>query len=123
MPTIILTSNQKAQLVGWLNREHDYSLSIKSMAERCILPGATGTLELIRENYEWIIRVRETIKQSRNTDTELSEQDLETLMEVARANTYSDRAELWKSVITSINEVGSIESELELFRDDRPDST
>jgi len=103
MPRITLTNDQKAQLVGWLNREHDFAMSIRAMAERVIVPGATGSLELIRNDYEWVYRVRETIKQSREGNPELSEQDLDTLVDVARANTYADRVDFWRGIIAAID--------------------
>lgn len=105
MPRIHLTNDQKAQLVGFLNREHDFSIALKCMAERCIVPTATGTYELLRNDYEWLVRVRETVKFSKD-DPDLSEQDIETLVDVARANSYSDRKAFWGSIIDSIGPLG-----------------
>ncbi len=98
-----LTNDQKAQLVGWLHREKDHSLSIVAMAERVIIPRATGTLELIRSDYEWINRVKDAIRESDNDDVDLSDQDIETLLVIARCNTYADRRIFWRSIVTAIN--------------------
>lgn len=104
---IPLTSDQKAQLVGFLNYEHDYGIAIRSMARQAIIPGAVGTLELISRDYEWIVRVRETVKSARERDPDLSADDLDTLEEVARANIYRDREEFWNSIVNSIGRARS----------------
>lgn len=98
MPIVNLTNDQKAQLVGWLNRENDFLLSMKSMGERCIIPRATGTLELVSNDYEWIQRVRRSIKES-TEGVDVSEQDIETLVEIARSNKYSDRETFWRGIV------------------------
>ncbi len=99
---IPLTSDQKAQLVGFLNYEHDHGIAIRSIARQAIIPGATGTLELISRDYEWLVRVRETVKSARERDPDLSTDDLDTLEDVARANIYRDREDFWNSIIDSI---------------------
>ncbi|MEK0326655.1 MAG: hypothetical protein QQN63_13235 [Nitrosopumilus sp.] len=101
---ITLTNDQKAQLVGWLHREKDHSLSIVAMSERVIIPRATGTLELIRNDYEWILRVKDAIRESGNESVDLSNDDIETLILVARSNNYADRREFWKGIISAIGE-------------------
>ena len=102
MPTINFSDDQKSQLVGWLNREKDHMLSVKSMADKIILPGVTGTLELIKQDLEFVIRVRTAIRTvERDDPVELSIQDCETLVDVGRANNYSNRDEFWKSIIAS----------------------
>ena len=99
---IPLTSDQKAQLVGFLNYEHDHGIALRSIARQAIIPGATGTLELICRDYEWIVRVREIVKMSRGNDPDLSCDDLDTLEEVARANYYRDREKFWSSIVDSV---------------------
>lgn len=104
MPNVNFTNDQKAQLVGWLNRENDYMMSIKAMAERVVVPGATGTIELIRNDFDWVRRVRDAIRGERDKEVvDLSAADLETLVDVARANHYANRVEFWQSVIDSVN--------------------
>lgn len=102
MPKLPLSNDQKAQIVGFLNREHDHGIAIRSIARDAIIPGAMGTLELISSDYEWILRVRETIRKSREDDPELSHSDIETLEIIARANPYKDREVLWTGVIDAI---------------------
>jgi len=102
MPKIPLTSEQKAQLVGFLNREHDHGIALRSLARQVIIPGATGSLELISNDYEWIVRVRETIKKSREDQPDLSLSDVETLEVIARSNVYRDREDFWNSIVDTI---------------------
>lgn len=110
MPTINFTDDQKSQLVGWLNREKDHLLSVKSMAEKVIVPAVTGTLELIKNDLEFVVRVRTAIRTVERTDpVEMSFQDCEILVDVARANTYANREEFWTGIIVAV-EQGSISS-------------
>jgi uncharacterized protein YigA (DUF484 family) len=106
MPYINLTNEQKAQLVGWLNREKDFLLSVKAMAERVMIPASTGTLELIKRDLEFAIRLRGSIRGLEDA-IEMSDQDVETLLDVARANTYDNRAVFWKSIIDTLQQQGS----------------
>jgi len=99
---IPLASDQKAQLVGWVNREKDFMMSIRAMAERIIMPRATGTLELIKNDYEWLERVKESVKESGDGPVDLGESDVETLVEIARANNYADRREFWRSIVETV---------------------
>jgi hypothetical protein len=110
MPNVNLTSDQKAQLVGWLNREKDHLLSVKSMAEKIQVPKVTGTLELIRNDLEFVVRVRAAIRETDdNTPVEISTADSETLVDVARDNTYANREEFWKGVIDAVERSSSKE--------------
>lgn len=102
MPKIPLTSKQKAQLVGFLNWEHDRSIAIRALAREAHIPRATGTLELVFRDYEWIVRVRGIVKNAREYDPDLSTDDLDTLEDIARANEFRDREEFWNSIIESI---------------------
>ena len=102
---INLTNSQKAQLMGWLRREMDHSLSILAMSERVIIPRATGTLELIRSDYEWIRRVKDAVRESKDGPVDLSDQDIETLRDIAWANNYADRREFWKGVLSLTNAI------------------
>lgn len=110
MPYLPLLGDQKAQIVGFLNREHDHGIALRSIARDAIIPGAMGSLELISSDYEWILRVRETIRKSRDTDPELSVVDIEILEIIARANPYKDRDELWTGVIDAIGRSTSHDS-------------
>lgn len=104
MPFLVsFTDDQKSQLVGWLNREKDHLLSIKSMAEKIILPGVTGTLELIKQDLDFVVRVRTAIRTvDRDAPIDLSLQDREALVDVARSNTYANRESFWKGIIDAI---------------------
>ena len=111
MPIIHFTEVQKAQLVGWLNREKDYMLSVKSMAEKIILPGVTGTLELIRNDFDFVMRVRAAFHtKNRAEPVEMSVQDGETLVDVARANPYANREHFWRSIIDAVEQGNKPES-------------
>ena len=105
MPKIPLTSEQKAQLVGFLNYEHDHGIATRSIARQSVIPRATGTLEMISNDYEFIIRVRDTVRKARDEDPDLSLIDMETLELIARANDYRDREIFWDSIVESIGRV------------------
>jgi len=105
MPKIPLTSEQKAQLVGFLNYEHDHAIATRSIARQSVIPRSTGTLEMISNDYEFIIRVRDTVRKSRDDDPDLSLIDMETLELIARANEYRDREIFWDSIVESIGKV------------------
>lgn len=106
MPYVTLTNEKKAQLVGWLNREKDFLLSIKAMAERIMVPDATGTLELIRRDLEFVIRVRTAIRGAEDP-VDLTDDDIEALVTVARKNTYDNRAVFWRSIIESLSQTST----------------
>ena len=100
MPLLNFTQDQKSQLAGWLNREKDFMLSVRSMASQILIPDITGTLELIKQDFEFIIRVREAIRDTHDDEPiEISEQDIETLIDIGRGNKYANRAEFWKGII------------------------
>lgn len=100
MPQLTLAPDQKAQLKGWLNREKDYLLSIKSMAQQIIVPSVTDTLELIKRDFEFIFRVREAVPpEGDDSPIELADEDLETLIDVARSNRYANRDVFWRGII------------------------
>ena len=100
MPQLSLIPDQKAQLVGWLNREKDYLLSIRSMASQIIVPDVTGTLELIKRDLEFIVRVRSAVRDQEDDQlVELSDEDTDTLIDVGRNNKYSNRDVFWKGII------------------------
>jgi hypothetical protein len=76
------------------------------MAERVMIPASTGTLELIKRDLEFAIRLRGSIRGLEDA-IEMSDQDVETLLDVARANTYDNRAVFWKSIIDTLQQQGS----------------
>lgn len=111
MPQITFTDDQKRQLVGWLNNEKDYLLSATTMSERILIPRVTGTLELLLSDLEFVRRLRRTIKgydengvptRAPDDKVELSYQDTETLVDIARSNRYENREVFWRSIIESI---------------------
>jgi hypothetical protein len=100
MPQLDFSKDQKSQLAGWLNREKDYLLSVRSMATQILTPEITGTLELIKQDLEFVVRVRSAIRDTDNDEPiELSEQDSETLIDIGRGNKYANRAEFWRGII------------------------
>lgn len=103
MPQIRFTNDQKAQLIGWLNREKDHLLSMNSMADRIIIPRVTGALSCIKGDLDFVTRLRSALRGS-NESTELSVQDSESLMAVAQANEYDDRIDFWKSIERVLSE-------------------
>lgn len=99
MPQITLTNEQKAQLVGWLNWEKDHLLSIVSMSKQIILPKVSGTLELAKNDLDFLVRLRNNL---RNTDLtiDFNVQDIEILSDVAGQNPYANRREFWTGIET-----------------------
>ncbi len=102
MPTVQLTSELKAQLIGWLNREKDYLLSIDAIAKRIIIPSVTGTLKLIETDLDYVLRLRRSLREQ-ELDVELSVEDIETLVDVALANQYENRKGFWKAVRQAVS--------------------
>jgi len=103
MPNVTLTSDLKAQLIGWLNREKDYLLSIASMGEAVILPGVTGTLECIKNDLEYVNRLRRVLREN-ELSVDLTTEDIEVLADVARANRYENRREFWGEITKVLGE-------------------
>lgn len=101
MPSINLSSDLKAQLIGWLHREKDSLLSIVAIAERIVIPGVTGTLDLARTDLDFVMRVRSAIR-GMDTPVDLSPQDLETLLDIARSNVFPERAGFWTEVVRQL---------------------
>jgi hypothetical protein len=94
------TKAQKAQLGGWINRENDHLLSLRALSREILIPEITGTLELIQNDLEFTVRVRDAIRGTTNDDPiEISESDIETLIDIGRGNKYPNRVEFWKSVV------------------------
>ena len=101
MPKIQLTNDLKAQLIGWLNREKDHLLSIKAMAERIIIPGVTGSLNLIQADLDYVVRLRRLLREH-DLEIDLSPEDTETLVDIAVANQYENRRGFWGAVKEAI---------------------
>jgi hypothetical protein len=103
MPQFTFSTEQKAQMIGWLNREKDHLLSITSMAERIILPRVSGTLDCARNDLECVNRLRSTFRDD-TLEIELSDQDVETLIDIASTNQYADRVSFWKSITKTLTQ-------------------
>lgn len=112
MPQVYLSNEQKAQLVGWLNREKDHLLSIVSMAERIIIPGATGTLELAKNDLEFASRLRLSLRNRESSIISLSDDDAETLVQVARANKLEERDAFWSGVVLALEATSHVKPPL-----------
>jgi len=96
-----LTSAQKAQLIGWLNREKDYLLSVLFVSEKLIVPRVRGTLDCIWNDLSFVTRLRTLVRAS--TDTILLDQaDAETLLDVAQSNQFEDRREFWEGIAKAL---------------------
>ena len=67
------------------------------MSERVILPRVTGTLELAKNDLEFLTRLRNTLRNSDLT-VQLSTEDIETIAEVAGKNQWENRKEFWLSI-------------------------
>ena len=108
MPQILLTTDQRAQLGGFLNREKDFLMSISAMADRIVTPGVTGTIELIRNDYEFVERLRKSLRNVRSGNPALaeivylSEADLDTLANIDASNKFADRAPFWRSITEAV---------------------
>ena len=97
MTQITLTNDQKAQLMGWLKREKDYLLSIVSMSERILLPRVSGALEFVKNDLDYVSRLRDTLRNS-GLELELTIEDIEILADVAAKNPYDNRRDFWTSI-------------------------
>lgn len=111
MPQIRFTDDQKRQLVGWLNGEKDLLVSLESIARRIVIPRVTGSLDLITDDLLFVRRVHQSISMYNRTgervrgpsdSVELSNQDMETLVDIARSNRYEDREPFWRSIIETL---------------------
>jgi len=103
MPTINFTDAQRAQLIGWLNREKDFLLSIESLSRRVLLPKATGSISLIGADLQLCIDLRDKLRSSEELVV-LTDDECEALLAVAESNEYEDRRELWEGVSQVIRE-------------------
>lgn len=97
MTQITLTNDQKAQLIGWLNREKDYLLSIVAMSDRILLPRVSGGLDVVKNDLDYVTRLRETLRNS-DLELELTIEDIEILSDVAAKNPYPNRRDFWTSI-------------------------
>jgi len=103
MPQIRLTNDQKAQLMGWLRREKDHLLSIDAMAERILIPHITGSLDCIKSDLEFATHLRASIR-GEDEVVDLTDQDVENLVDIAAKNQFENKVEFWKSIVKSIRE-------------------
>jgi hypothetical protein len=97
MAQVTFTSEQKAQLIGWLNREKDYLLSCNAMAGNIIITEISGSLECLRNDLDFVMRLKQALR-GESLNVEIDEQDKANLILVADANRYANREALWKSV-------------------------
>ena len=104
MPQVTLTSDQKAQLIGWLNREKDHLLSILAMADRIVVRRVTGLMDIIKLDYDFVTRLRSTLRGD-ELEVDHPVQDITILLDVANANHYADKKALWKGIAEAIGRV------------------
>ena len=90
--------SQKKMLGAWLTREKDHLLSMRALGRQIVIPGATGSLEVISNDLEMVVRLRWAIRTDSNPD--LLEGDIETLIDIADENQFEDRADFWRSIKT-----------------------
>lgn len=109
MPKFVLTHSQKAQLVSWLNREKDYLLSCRSIAQQILTPRVTGTLELISNDLDFVTRVREEVKDEDPSlgpmPVLLSDDDIQAIIDIGHANTYPKLQSFWNEIIEVLGAV------------------
>ncbi|MEK0324413.1 MAG: hypothetical protein QQN63_01810 [Nitrosopumilus sp.] len=93
-----LTIEQKRQLAGWLTREKDYLLSVRSMAQKIQIPAVTGSLDIICSDLEMTNRMRFTLRPDGEPD--FQEEDLQTVLEIAGRNRFPDKEDFWNGIKT-----------------------
>jgi len=103
MITVTITDSCRRQLMGWIIREVDHLRSIKAMAKDILIPQHTQLLLDAETDLELAVR----LKQDFHGDglINISTEDAETLLEIAKSNRYEDKAELWnevKNVLTKV---------------------
>ena len=103
MPQITLTNDQKAQLIGWLNREKDQLLSIVAICERIVTPRRTGTLDCAQNDLDSVINLRLKLRGGELT-TEITEEEQDMLVDASHANRYADKAAFWRGIEEAINQ-------------------
>lgn len=101
MPTITLSNDLKAQLIGWLNREKDFLLSIDSMAERIITLRRTGTLDCIKADLDAVTKLRLTLR-GPDVESEITEEEADMLIDAAELNPYNNRIQFWDTIKKAI---------------------
>lgn len=103
MPTLNFTPPQRAQLIGWLNREKDFLISLDSLSRRILIPKTTGSDEMIARDLDIARSLRSKIA-SHGETVELTEDECEILVMAAEFNSVDDRKEMWEEVIKVIKE-------------------
>ncbi len=88
--------SHKKMLGAWLTREKDHLLSMRALGRQIVIPGATGTLEVISNDLELVVRLRFAIRT--DSDPDLLEGDIESLVDIADANRFADREDFWKEM-------------------------
>lgn len=99
---IPLTETQLKMLIGWLHREKDYLLSIRSMARSIILPQVDGSEEILSNTLETVNRIR--IDLIRTSQLHVSEEDAELLLDSAEKNSFAEKQPFWDELKEKIRE-------------------
>lgn len=99
MPKVALTPMQRVELSKWINREKDYTLSIKSMAEKIHTLRVRSTLDLIKDDYELINHIRGAIKAD---SPDLSHDAIALLTNVAASNRFPEEEPFWRSLADTL---------------------
>ena len=93
---VTMDLSQKKMLGAWLTREKDHLLSMRALGRQIVIPGATGSLEVISNDLEMVVRLRYAIRTDGFPD--ILEADIESLIDIADENQYADREEFWRAI-------------------------
>ncbi len=99
---VSLNLTQKKMLGGWLTREKDHLMSIRALARTIVIPAATGSLEVISNDYDMVERLRFALRTDGSPD--FLEEDVMTLIDIASSNRFADREEFWAEMKTVLGE-------------------
>lgn len=108
MPSITLTSDQKAQLIGWAKRERHHLIAIVSISERILVPRVTQSTSVAQADLDFIYNLIDAVYTGNRNETEtieLPSSVAETLADIANLKDhYSDKAAFWRSIAEAIEE-------------------
>lgn len=103
MLAIEFTDEERAMLGGWLTREMGHLRCIRVLLRDVVMPRVTGTEEAIKDDFDYINRIKSSIRE-KEAVTYLDDEDAEQLLAIAQANRYDDRATFWKAIERKIQE-------------------
>lgn len=113
-----ITDDQRAQLIGWVNREKDHLLSIVAMGERIITTKVTGSLDASRTDLHFLTNLRSAAYAQGGL--RLTPEDVELLSDIAGANKFPNRERFWREIQDVIQRATQEPGQGKLFEDAEP---